>query len=159
MTGSEHEHGQRPRHAIAVGHGQHQRRPPYTPPRRRWQWKGRWNWNRKAGQGRKWNFNWRSLQHRAVAILQRRFVRRLLIATAITGSLLIAVVLGLWWRLAIGPIELDVATPWLKAAIEENFGGDHSVVVGGTQIERDEKGRTSLRLRDIVVRDRDGTIV
>jgi len=68
-------------------------------------------------------------------------------------------VLGLWWRLSSGPIELDLATPWLKAAIEENFGGNHSVAVGGTQLERDEKGRTSLRLRDIVVRDTDGTIV
>jgi hypothetical protein len=47
----------------------------------------------------------------------------------------------------------------LKAAIEENFGGNHTVVVGGTQLERDERGRTSLRLRDIVVRDTDGTIV
>ena len=27
--------------------------------------------------------------------------------------------LALWWRLSSGPIELDVATPWLKAAIEE----------------------------------------
>jgi hypothetical protein len=67
--------------------------------------------------------------------------------------------LGLWWRLSSGPIELDVATPWLKAAIEENFGGNHTVFVGGTQLERDERGRTSLRLRDIVVRDTDGTIV
>jgi hypothetical protein len=33
------------------------------------------------------------------------------------------------------------------------------VTVGGTQLERDERGRTSLRLRDIVVRDGDGTIV
>src|SRR5262249_60330714 len=56
-------------------------------------------------------------------------------------------------------IELNLATPWLKAAIEENFGGNHSVVVGGTQLERDEKGRTSLRLRDIVVRDVDGAVV
>ena len=68
-------------------------------------------------------------------------------------------VLGLWWRLASGPIELDVATPWLKAAIEENFGGKHTVDVGGTQLERDENGRISLRLRDIVVRDADGTVV
>ena len=68
-------------------------------------------------------------------------------------------VVALWWRLAQGPIELDVATPWLKAAIEENFGGKHTVTVGGTQIERDENGRTSLRLRDIVVRDADGTVV
>ena len=66
---------------------------------------------------------------------------------------------GLWWRLSNGPIELDVATPWLKAAIEKNFGGKQTVVVGGTQIERDENGRTSLRLRDIVVRDADGTVV
>ncbi len=66
---------------------------------------------------------------------------------------------GLWWRLSSGPIELDVATPWLKAAIEKNFGGKQTVVVGGTQIERDENGRTSLRLRDIVVRDADGTVV
>ena len=159
MTGSEHDHGQRPRHAIAVGHGQHQRRAPYAPPRRRWKWKGRWNWTRKAGPSRHWKVDWRSLQYRAIGILRRRFVRRLLITAAITCSLFTAVVLGLWWRLSSGPIELDVATPWLKAAIEENFGGDHSVVVGGTQIERDEKGRTSLRLRDIVVRDRDGTVV
>ncbi|MGA9082033.1 MAG: hypothetical protein WB390_06205, partial [Pseudolabrys sp.] len=67
--------------------------------------------------------------------------------------------LGLWWRLSSGPIELNVATPWLKAAIEENFGGNHSVVVGGTQLERDARGHTSLRLRDIVVRDADGTVV
>ena len=58
-----------------------------------------------------------------------------------------------------GPIELDIATPFLKAAIEENFGGSQQVKVGGTQIERDEKGRTSLRLRDIVVRDGDGVVV
>ena len=49
---------------------------------------------------------------------------------------------ALWWRLASGPIEFDMATPWLKAAIEENFGGKHTVSVGGTQIERDENGRT-----------------
>ena len=78
---------------------------------------------------------------------------------AICGAFATVVVLGLWWRLSSGPIALDVATPWLKAAIEENFGGHHSVEVGGTQLERDERGRTSLRLRDIVVRDADGTIV
>jgi hypothetical protein len=67
--------------------------------------------------------------------------------------------LGLWWRLASGPIDLDVASPWLIAAIEENFGGFHQVKVGGTQLERDANGRTALRMRDIVVRDPDGTIV
>ena len=67
--------------------------------------------------------------------------------------------LGLWWRLNNGPIEIDAATPWLKAAIEQNFGSKHSVSVGGTQIERDEKGHASLRLLDIVVHDADGTVV
>ena len=65
----------------------------------------------------------------------------------------------LWWRLASGPISLDLMTPWLTSAIEENFGTRHTVEVGGTVIERDEGGRTALRIRDIVVRDADGTIV
>jgi hypothetical protein len=66
---------------------------------------------------------------------------------------------ALWWRLTKGPIELDVATPWLTEAIASNFGGKHSVTIGGTQIERDERGRTALRIRDIVVRDADGITV
>ena len=77
----------------------------------------------------------------------------------VTFALLVVAGLGLWWRLASGPIEFDLATPWLKAAIEENFGGKHTVIVGGTQLERDENGRPSLRLRNIVVRDADGTVV
>ena len=77
----------------------------------------------------------------------------------LTFAVVAVAIAGLWWRLSSGPIELDMATPWLKAAIEENFGGKQTVSVGGTQIERDENGRTSLRLRDIVVRDADGTVV
>jgi hypothetical protein len=77
----------------------------------------------------------------------------------ITMALAVVAGLGLWWRLGSGPIEFDVATPWLKSAIEENFGGTHTVSVGGTQLERDENGRPSLRLRDIVVRAPDGTVV
>ncbi len=84
---------------------------------------------------------------------------RMLLGSAICFAVVMIAALGLWWRLSSGPIELNLATPWLKAAIEENFGGNHSVAVGGTQLERDEKGRTSLRLRDIVVRDVDGTVV
>ena len=75
------------------------------------------------------------------------------------AAFVLLAMLGLWWRLASGPIELDVATPWLAAAIEENFGASHRVEVGGTQIERDANGRTALRIRDIVVRDQDGEIV
>ncbi|HVZ53107.1 MAG TPA: hypothetical protein VG986_14150 [Pseudolabrys sp.] len=90
---------------------------------------------------------------------RRPRIRHLVAAAAVLGALVVVAMLGLWWRLASGPIELDLATPWLKAAIEQNFGGTQTVSVGGTQIERDEKGRTSLRLRDIVVRDADGTVV
>jgi hypothetical protein len=80
------------------------------------------------------------------------------IAGALAGVVLLALI-ALWWRLGNGPIELDLATPWLTAAIEENFGSNHQVEVGGTQLERDANGRTALRMRDIVVRDSDGTVV
>ena len=63
------------------------------------------------------------------------------------------------WRLASGPISVNLLTPWLESAIQENFGARHSVKVGDTVIERDENGRTALRTRDIVVRDADGTVV
>jgi hypothetical protein len=91
--------------------------------------------------------------------MRHRYTRRMFWGSVVTLAVAIVAVLGLWWRLSNGPIGLDIATPWLKAAIEENFGGKHTVEVGGTQIERDEKGSTSLRLRDVVVRDADGTVV
>ena len=94
-----------------------------------------------------------------VKFLRRPLLRRLFWGVTITVALATVAVLGLWWRLSSGPIELDIATPYLKAAIEENFGATDKVTVGGTQLERDENGRTSLRLRDIVVRDADGTVV
>ena len=86
-------------------------------------------------------------------------MRRIFWGAALTFAVVAVASAGLWWRLSSGPIELDMATPWLKAAIEKNFGGNQTVAVGGTQIERDENGRTSLRLLDIVVRDADGTVV
>ncbi len=63
-----------------------------------------------------------------VRFLRRPFMRRLFWGTAISVAVATVAVLGLWWRLSSGPIELDIATPWLKAAIEENFGGKHTVV-------------------------------
>ena len=66
---------------------------------------------------------------------------------------------ALWWRLASGPIMLDLFTPWLTSAIEQNLGSRYRVAVGGTQLERDEQGRTALRLRDIVLRDASGATV
>ena len=92
-------------------------------------------------------------------LLRRKWFSRLLIGTGAALTVGFALVLALWWRLNNGPIEFDVATPWLKAAIQQNFGAKHSVSVGGTQIERTEKGGASVRLLDVVVRDSDGTVV
>lgn len=100
-----------------------------------------------------------SLRRGLMSVFRRRWVRRLFLGVSVAAVLVVLGVAGLWWRLAQGPIEVDMATPWLKSAIEQNFGGNRTVEVGGTQIERDEKGRPTLRLRDIVVRDADGTVV
>ncbi len=100
-----------------------------------------------------------ALRQGVFGFLRRPLVRRLIWATGFSAVLAGMAAGGLWWRLSSGPIDLDMATPWLKSAIEENFGGSHTVVVGGTQLERDEGGRTSLRMRDIVVRDAEGTVV
>jgi hypothetical protein len=85
--------------------------------------------------------------------------RRVSIAFASGAGVVLIGMMALWWRLGSGPIDFDFATPWLTAAIEENFGSHHRVAVGGTQLERDASGRTALRIRDIVVRDAHGEIV
>src|SRR5215470_2812951 len=92
--------------------------------------------------------------------LMARPSTRLLVygGTALATFMLVAAG-GLWWRLANGPLSLDMATPWLTSAVEERLGGGHRVEVGGTQLERDDDGRTALRLRDIVVRARDGAVI
>src|SRR6185503_8968691 len=78
------------------------------------------------------------------------------------GSVALAAVIScgvVWWQLGSGPIAIDIATPWLTSAIEQRLGGQHRIEVGGTMLERDEVGRSALRLRDIVVRDAQGTVV
>ena len=89
----------------------------------------------------------------------RRLIRRIGIGSGILAVVLILGLGGLWWRLASGPIQLDAFTPWLAAAIADNFGSRERVEVGGTQIERTENGGAAVRVRDIVVRDPDGTVV
>jgi len=86
-------------------------------------------------------------------------VRKLTFIGGSVGGVVLLAMTALWWRLSSGPIELDIATPWLTAAIKDNFGPGHEVEIGGTQLERGANGRTALRIRDIVVRDADGTIV
>ena len=99
-----------------------------------------------------------ALWRRMRPILRRPVLRRSLIGTGAAIGVFGLVFAGLWWRLGSGPIEFDMATPWLRSAIEDNFGEGYKVEVGGTQIERDEGGRIRLRLRDIKVRDVEGAI-
>ena len=86
-------------------------------------------------------------------------VRKTTIAAVVVAAVVLVGGGALWWRLASGPIMLDLVTPWLTAAIEQNLGSRYRVAVGGTQLERDEQGRTALRLRDIVLRDASGATV
>ena len=88
-----------------------------------------------------------------------RWVKRMAIVVGVLAVIFTGCFGGLWWRLGAGPINLDVATPWLAAAIEENIGHGNTVAVGGTQIERAGRIQIAVRIRDIVVRDRDQVIV
>jgi hypothetical protein len=88
-----------------------------------------------------------------------RWVRRLAVAIAALMVIFTACFGGLWWRLGAGPINLEMATPWLAAAIEDNIGHGNTVEVGGTQIERAGRIRIAVRIRDIIVRDRDRAVV
>src|SRR6266478_5678872 len=88
-----------------------------------------------------------------------RWVKRLAVVIAVLMVIFTVCFGGLWWRLGAGPINLEMATPWLAAAIEENIGHGNTVEVGGTQIERAGRIRIAVRIRDIIVRDRDHAIV
>lgn len=92
-------------------------------------------------------------------VFGRPWLRRTLVGSAL-AFVLGTVCFGLlWWRLGAGPISVDMVTPWLAQAIEENFGNQHRVQVGGTQIERAEDGHIAVRIRDITVRDRSNVVV
>ncbi len=90
---------------------------------------------------------------------RKRWARRLLIGTGVVAFAAVASCGIVWMQLGYGPVAIDVATPWLTSAIEERLGGRHRVEVGGTVLERDEVGRSALRLRDIVVRDAHGSVI
>jgi hypothetical protein len=92
-------------------------------------------------------------------ILDTVWLRRTLATLGVLAIVFGVGFFGLWLRLGAGPINLDVVTPWLASAIEQNLGRDHTVEVGGTQIERAGRIRVAVRLRDIVVRDRNKAIV
>jgi hypothetical protein len=92
-------------------------------------------------------------------IAAARWVKRLAIVIAALMVIFAGCFGGLWWRLGAGPINLEMATPWLATAIEENIGHGNTVEVVGTQIERAGRIRIAVRIRDIIVRDRDHAVV
>jgi hypothetical protein len=100
----------------------------------------------RVGQFRRW-------------LARESWVRRFIAAVAVLLVIFAAGFGALWLRLGMGPISLDMATPWLAAAIEDNIGPGRTVEVGGTQIERAGRIRIAVRLRDIVVRDEDRTVI
>src|SRR5581483_12002729 len=92
-------------------------------------------------------------------LASERWVRRLAIVAAALALIFGVSFFGLWWRLGAGPINLDMVTPWLAAAIEDNIGHGNTVEIGGTQIERAGRIRIAVRIRDIIVRDHDRAVV
>lgn len=97
---------------------------------------------------------------RYLARWARRPVVRIAARVVAVGALLFVLGGGaLWWRLNSGPIPIDLATPWLTAAIDENLEHRYKVEIAGTVIELDENRRMAIRMRDVVLRDFDGTIV
>nr|WP_245470789.1 AsmA-like C-terminal region-containing protein [Bradyrhizobium guangzhouense] len=93
------------------------------------------------------------------ALPSGRWLRRMAFVVGTLIVIFVGCFGALWWRLGAGPINLDMATPWLAAAIEDNIGHGNTVEVGGTQIERAGRIRIAVRIRDIIVRDHDHAIV
>lgn len=92
-------------------------------------------------------------------LARRPLVRRVSYWAGGAAAVVVLIVAGLWLRLAMGPIGIDFVSPWLASAIEQNLGQAHRVVIGGTQIERDDDGRTAVRIRDMQIRDTEGVVI
>jgi len=112
-----------------------------------------------AHRGECWGDGRYLAAYRRLSARHRQLIKRVAIGSGVLVTLVLLGCVGLWWRLSSGPIQLDAFSPWLVAAIEENFGNRQRVEVGGTQIERTANGGAAVRVRDIVVRDPDGTVV
>ena len=107
-----------------------------------------------------WKLGRRFLSYPAMLFDRRHpAIRRITFGALAVATLMLIGFGALWWRLASGPIMIDLMTPWLTTAIEQNLGGRYRVEVGGTQLERDGHGNTALRMRDIVLRDSSGASV
>jgi hypothetical protein len=76
-------------------------------------------------------------------LASERWIKRLAIVIAALVVIFAGSFAGLWWRLGAGPINLEMATPWLAAAIEENIGHGNTVEVGGTIPSRSAARKSS----------------
>src|SRR5262249_41995523 len=110
-----------------------------------------------AHRGERWGDGRYLAAYRRLLARHRRLIKRVAIGSGVLVTLLLLGCAGLWWRLSSGPIQLDAFSPWLVAAIEENFGSRQRVEVGGTQIERTANGGAAVRARGTALRDPDGT--
>jgi hypothetical protein len=87
------------------------------------------------------------------------WLRRALIGAGVVAFAAVASCAIVWVQLTSGAISINPITPWLTSAIEQRLGGGHRVQVGGTVLERDETGRSALRMQNIIVRDAQGVVV
>jgi hypothetical protein len=94
-----------------------------------------------------------------VQALRHRWIRRAGICMGSLAALFMLSVVGLWLLLASGPVSLNFITPWIAAAVAENFGPRFHVDIGGTVLERDAHGRPAMRILAITVRDPDNTVI
>jgi len=87
----------------------------------------------------------------------RRRMRNLGVAVAAVVAVVAVVMGALFYRLSSGPNRARFRDRLARGGDQGNLGDRYSVEVGGTVLERDENGRTGLRIRDIMVRDGDGS--
>src|SRR5260370_379161 len=61
-----------------------------------------------------------------------RWVKRLAVVIGVLMVIFAACFGGLWWRLGAGPVNLEMATPWLAAPLGEDIRHGNTVEGGGT---------------------------
>ena len=66
---------------------------------------------------------------------------------------------ALWWRLASGPIMLDLVTPWLTSAIAQKFGDRYQRRGRRHAARARSAGAHGFALRDIMLRNAAGALV
>ena len=74
----------------------------------------------------------------------QRWVKRLAIVIAALVVIFAGCFGALWWRLGAGPINLEMATPWLATAIEENIGHGNTVDRKSTRLNSSHRSLSRM---------------